>query len=80
MPAMMSSVEVVPALQHSQQNRPLPIHPHDVGLRRKPVADIRHIANVDGGAPHRLDRQMIQFGNRLRGAVGIDVVLKCADF
>src|SRR5579872_24175 len=70
----------LPALQHSQQNRPLPIHPHDIGLWRKPVPDIRHIANVDGGVPHRLDGQLIQFGNRTGGAVGINRILKRTDF
>ena len=35
-------------LHHRQQRAALAVAPHDVGLRRKPVAHVRHVAHVDG--------------------------------
>ena len=49
---------------------------HDVGLRRKAVADVGHVAHVDGRAVHRLDRQIVQFRDGLRTAVHLDLIFQ----
>ena len=36
------------------------IDAHDVGLRRVAVAHVGHVADVDHGAVHRLDGQVVQ--------------------
>ena len=40
----------VPGFLDGQQGRPLPVHAHNVGLRREAVAHESHVADVDGGA------------------------------
>ncbi len=39
---------------------------HDVGLRRKAIAHMRHVAHVNRRAVDRLDRQVVQLGDRAR--------------
>ena len=49
---MMSSVEALPVFMNGQQRGALAVHAHDVGLRRKSVAHVRHVVNVDHRAVH----------------------------
>ncbi len=55
------------------------IHAHNVGLRRGAVTHMGHLANGDGGAMHRLHRQLVEFGNGFGAVVELHVVLVCAD-
>ena len=50
--------------------------PDDVGLRRVAVAHVGNIVNIDGCAIHRLNRQIIQFSNRLWAGVEFDLMFK----
>ena len=68
----------VAGLLNTQQRRPLSVHAHDVGLRRKSVANVADVANVDGGAVDGLDRQIVQRRNRSGRAVGLDRVVDVA--
>ncbi len=43
--------------------------PHDVGLRRKSITHVRHIAQVECGRVRSLHREIVQFGDGLRSAV-----------
>ena len=52
---------------------------HDIGLRWEPVAHIRHVPNIDRAIPNGFDRQIIEFRDRTRTAVDIDVILKVSD-
>ncbi|ARF90813.1 putative autotransporter protein [Burkholderia cenocepacia] len=63
-----------------QQRRALAVHPHDVGLRRVAVANVRDVAHVHDVAADRLHRQVVQRGDRLRAAVHLHVVFVRADF
>ncbi len=38
----------------------LAVAAHDIGLRRKAVANVSHVANVNGGIVDRLNRQVVQ--------------------
>ncbi len=62
-----------------QQRRARPVDPDDVGLRRKAVADVRDVADVDRVGADRPDRQVVQLLDRLRAGVEVDVVLGAAD-
>ena len=68
----------VAGLLNTQQRRALSVDAHNVRLRRKSVADVADIANVDGGAVHGLDRQIVQRRNRGWGAVGLDRIVDVA--
>ena len=52
---------------------------HDVGLRRKPVAHVRDVANVDHGAVDVFDRQIAQLGNHRGRIVKLDRIFEAAD-
>ncbi len=52
---------------------------HDVGLRRKTVANVGHIAQVNRRAIHRLHRQIVQLRDGLRTAVHLDLVFQRSD-
>ena len=49
----MSSVEADPAFRMLIEDGSLAIHTHNIGLRRIPVAHMRHIAHIDHRAIHR---------------------------
>jgi len=49
------------------------------GLRRESITHVGHVTNVDGGIPNRLMGKVVQFRDRLRTAVQIDVILELAD-
>ncbi len=66
-------------LQHGHQGAANAVHAHDVGLRRETIADVGHIAHVDGRAIDRLDRKIIQFRDGLRIAVHLDLVFQRTD-
>ena len=57
----------------------MPIHPHDIGLGRETIANVAHVADIDGRITDRLDGQLVQFVDGLRTPVDIDVILKKAD-
>ena len=71
----------ISGLLNSEQHRALPIHTHDVGLRRKSVADPGNVFHVDRGITYGFDRNAIQIRDRLRRRVGnVNVVLLASDF
>ena len=70
----------VACLLDGYQRGTLPVDAHDVGLRWKTVAHIANVVNVDGGAVHGLDRQVVQCRNRVRRAVGLDLIIDVAHF
>ena len=70
----------VAGFQDGHQRRALAIDADDVGLRRKAVADVGDVMNVDGGGADGLDGQVVQFSNGLRRAVHIHFVFEGADF
>ena len=72
----MSRVEAPPFFMNAQQRAAHPVLPHDVGLRREAVAHVGHVANVDGRAVHRLDRQIVQLGDRLRTGIQFHLVFE----
>ena len=43
---------------HRQQRCSLAIHSNNIGLRRKTIAHVRDVAQIDGRSPDRLDRQI----------------------
>jgi hypothetical protein len=49
-------------------------------LRRIAVAHMADVADVNRGAIHRLDRQIVEILDRLRRVVQLDRVLLCAEF
>ena len=55
MPLTTSRVDASPVLRTTDGDSALAILADDVGLRGEAVADGRDIANVSGGAAHRLD-------------------------
>ena len=69
----------VAVLQHRHDCPADAVLPHDVGLRRKPVAHVGHVAYIDGGAVHGLHRQLVQLGDGLRRAVHLDLVFQRPD-
>ena len=66
MPLTTVSVEDPPSLKDRHQHAAHAVLPHDVGLRRKSVAHVRHIAQVKRGRVRGLHRQIVQFGDGLR--------------
>src|SRR6202041_1116082 len=71
----------VAGLLNREQNGALPVHTHHVSLRRKPVAHPGHIFHVNRGATQRLQRDSVQFRDRLRRRIGnVNVVLLASDF
>ncbi len=56
-----------------------PVLTHNIGLRRKAVADVGHIAHINGRAIHRLDRQIVQIRDGLRTAVHLDLIFQRPD-
>ena len=54
--------------------------PHNVGLRRKAVADMRHVAHVERGAVDGLHRHVVQPGDGAPAAVHLHVVFQRAQF
>ena len=66
-------------LVHRHQDAVHAILAHDVGLRRKTVAHVGHVAHVDGRPIHLLDRQIVQVGDGPGGAVHLHLVLDGAD-
>ena len=70
----------IAVLVDRHQRAPVAILAHDVGLRRKAVADMRNIAHVKRGTVDGLNRQVIQLRDGLRRSVHLDVVFQRADF
>ena len=66
-------------LDHRQQRRTLAVDPDDVGLRRRAVAHVGDVADVDRRAVDGLDRQVVQLVDRVGAAVEPDVVFDAAD-
>ena len=79
MPLTTSRVEASPVLRMTDGDSALAVQADDVGLRREAVADGRDVAQVSGGAAHRLDGQVIQFLDGFGIAVEFHVVLEFAD-
>ena len=67
-------------LIHRHQHAALPIGAHDVGLRRKSIADMRHVAHVNRRAIHGFDRQIVQARDGLRAAVHLHHVFQRSSF
>ena len=53
--------------QNADQHAALPVPPDDVGLRREAIADIRHVANVDGRVADHLDREIVDLRDASSG-------------
>ncbi len=68
----------VARLQKGDERGPLPVDAHNVGLRRKAVAHIADVVDVDRRAVYSLDRQVVERRNRLRRAVGLDLIVDLA--
>src|SRR5438105_2324589 len=49
---------------------------NDVRLRREAVAHVGHVLHANGCAMHCFDRQVVEFLNRLRAAIHLDVVFE----
>src|ERR1019366_4468367 len=56
-----------------------PVLAHNVGLRRKAVANVGDVTQVNRRAVHRLDRQVVQIGDGLRTAVHLDLIFQRPD-
>ena len=57
----------LPHLHHLHQHAALAVAADDVGLRRKAVADVGHVADVDGGVADGLDGQIVDLRRRAPG-------------
>ncbi len=66
-------------LVNRHQSAAVAVLAHDVGLRRKAVADVGHVAHVERGAVAGLHRQIVQLGDGLRRAVHLHVVFQRAE-
>ena len=65
------------AILHYAEQRPAnTVLPHNVGLWRIAVSHMRHIAHVDGGAVHGLNRQIIEFSHGLRTGIQLYLMLQ----
>ena len=58
------------------QRAAIPILPHDVCLRRKSVANVRHIPHIQRRTVRGLHRQIVQLRYRLRRSVHLHVVFQ----
>ncbi len=67
-------------LQDGHQHASLAVAQNDIGLGRIAVADVRHVADVDGGVVHRLDRHVVDLVHAGRAVVEIHVIFERADF
>jgi hypothetical protein len=63
-------------LEDGHQRGALAIDADDVGLGRKAVANMSHVADVDHGAIHRFDGQVVQLVDHRGRGVGFDRVLE----
>ncbi len=69
-----------PALQHGHQDRARAVDAHFVTLRRRTVADMRHVAHHDGGPVDRPDRQVVERVDRVGAVVQAEIIFVLADF
>src|ERR1035437_263558 len=63
-------------LQHRHQGAAGAVHAHDIGLRGEAVADVGHIAHIDGRSIHGLDRKFVQFRDGLGIAIHLDLIFQ----
>ena len=70
----------IAGFQDGHEGGALAVDAHDVGLRRKAVAHVGDVVNVDGGGPHGFDGKVIQFWHGLRRTVHIHFIFERADF
>src|SRR6267142_2237990 len=69
------------ALLHRQERGTLPVHAHDVGLRRKAVAHPSNIADINRRGADGFDGNAVELCDRFGSRVGnVNVVLLHADF
>ena len=66
--------------QDGHQHRTLPVHPHDIGLRRRAVVHVCHVADIGGDAVDGMDRRVVEIADLLRTAVEPHAVFDIADF
>ncbi|MDQ1094491.1 hypothetical protein QE400_003904 [Xanthomonas sacchari] len=66
-------------LHHRHQHRAIAVDVHDVGLRRRAVADMRHVADEHRGAVDRLHRQVAEFRDVRWRVVELQRVFVLAD-
>ena len=67
-------------LKNGNERCPLSVDANDVGLRRKAIADMRNIADVNHRAVHLADRNVIQTLDREGRRIGFYLVFVAADF
>ena len=58
----------------------MPILAYQVGLHRVAIANLSHIANIDGRAVNCLDRKIVEHRSHVRARVQTNVVLSVAEF
>ena len=75
----MSSVEAVPIFMIVSSAPRCPSRRTMLVCGEIPVANMRHIVNIDGGVPDRLDRKIIELLHRAGAGVETDVVFELPD-
>src|SRR4029077_5166273 len=68
----------VTGLEDGHQGTAPTILAHDVGLRRKSVAHIRHVTKIDRGIANDLYREVVELWHRPHAGVESNVVLEGA--
>src|SRR5580698_1637066 len=66
----------IAGLDDGQQRSSLAVDAHDIGLRRKAVAYMRHIADINHCAVDGTNRQVIQLGYSGWSAVGFNLIFE----